>query len=239
MKTLLAISPHLDDAIFSAGATLWYAAQGGWRVVVATVFTGNVAQPQSFALACQLDKDLAPEVEYMALRRAEDVEACSAISAEPRHLPLLEAPHRGYADAAALFGNVREDDHAGGQVGGLLAALMDELRPDRLLGPLGIGGHVDHLIVRDTLARTAGATPLSWWEDWPYLDRAGKIDRTHVFAHSLADEGRAAKVRACMAYRTQLQFQFGGPAGLAAALAVRTTEHLHDLLLPGLEAVGV
>ena len=72
MTTLLALSPHLDDAVFSAGATLFRAARRGWRVVVATIFTGNVAQPTGFALACQLDKGLAADVDYMALRRAED-----------------------------------------------------------------------------------------------------------------------------------------------------------------------
>ena len=74
------------------------------------MFTGNVAEPQGFALACQLDKGLGPEVDYMALRRAEDAQACGRIGATPIHLPMLEAPHRGYADAAELFRPPRCDD---------------------------------------------------------------------------------------------------------------------------------
>ena len=39
-------------------------------VTVVTCFTRSVPDPQGFALACQLDKGLGPEVDYMALRRA-------------------------------------------------------------------------------------------------------------------------------------------------------------------------
>ena len=63
MPTALALSPHLDDAAFSAGGTLVRLAAGGWQVVMATVFTASVADPQGFALACQLDKGLSAEVE--------------------------------------------------------------------------------------------------------------------------------------------------------------------------------
>ena len=58
---MLAVSPHLDDAVFSAGGTLAGHALDGDDVTVVTCFTGNVARPQGFALACQLDKGLSPE----------------------------------------------------------------------------------------------------------------------------------------------------------------------------------
>jgi hypothetical protein len=92
----LALSPHLDDAAFSCGGTLARLAEAGWRVVVATLFTRSVPDPTGFALACQLDKGLGPEVDYMALRRAEDRDAMRALGAEARWLDLPEAPHRRY-----------------------------------------------------------------------------------------------------------------------------------------------
>ena len=79
MPTALALSPHLDDAAFSCGGTLARLAGAGWRVVVATAFTATVPEPSGFALACQLDKGLAPEVDYMALRRDEDAAAMRAL----------------------------------------------------------------------------------------------------------------------------------------------------------------
>jgi len=102
VKVALAVSPHLDDAVFSAGALLARLATQGWRVVIATCFTASVPNPRGFALACQLDKGLASSVDYMALRRAEDADACAALGCEIVHLPFTEAPHRGYEDPLAL-----------------------------------------------------------------------------------------------------------------------------------------
>ena len=72
MPTALALSPHLDDAAFSCGGLLHGLARDGWRVVMATLFTASVDRPSGFALACQTDKGLGAEVDYMRLRRAED-----------------------------------------------------------------------------------------------------------------------------------------------------------------------
>lgn len=218
MTTLLAVSPHLDDAVFSAGGLLRRLARHDCRVVISTVFTGNVAQPAGFALACQLDKGLGPEVDYMALRRAEDEHACAILGAEHRHLPLLEAPHRGYEDAAALFGEKREDDGSRAAVRAQLSDLLAELRPDWLLGPQAIGGHVDHLIVRDAIKALAPARTL-WWEDWPYALRdRGRAAGGRAAWLPLGRSARADKLRACSAYASQLGFQFGGEARLAELL---------------------
>ncbi|MFD0936889.1 PIG-L deacetylase family protein, partial [Methylobacterium trifolii] len=110
MPVALALSPHLDDAVFSCGGTLATLADAGWRVVMATLFTASVPEPRGFALACQLDKGLGPEVDYMALRRAEDLEAAGILGVATEHLPFREAPHRGYASAQALFSETRADD---------------------------------------------------------------------------------------------------------------------------------
>ena len=225
MTTVLAVSPHLDDAVFSAGALLWRLARRGVKVVVATVFTGNVERPQGFALACQLDKGLGPEVDYMALRRDEDHAACAILGVEARHLPLLEAPHRGYDDAPALFAGVREDDFAAVEVRTALAALLAELAPAVVLGPRGIGHHADHLIVRDALAALAPPR-LLWWEDWPYAVRdGGGRDRAGAHRLPVGAEAGAAKLQACAAYGSQLGFQFGGRARLATMLERQASEY--------------
>ena len=221
MRTALAISPHLDDAAFSAGGTLARLARRGWRVVIATVFTRSVPNPQGFALACQLDKGLPPDADYMAIRRAEDEAACAALGAEARHLPFAEAPHRGYGSASALFAGVRPDDGGGGDIAGMLRNLASTLDPDLLLGPRGVGAHVDHLVVREAMARAFGQTLL--WTDWPYAGRTDAPDpyaATDEHARRLAVPLRdlPAKLDACAAYATQLGFQFGGEAAMRAAL---------------------
>ena len=65
MSTTLFLSPHLDDVAFSCGATVAKLARDG-RAVVATMFTASVAAPRGFALACQTDKGLPEDADYMA-----------------------------------------------------------------------------------------------------------------------------------------------------------------------------
>lgn len=206
MRSLLAVSPHLDDAVFSIGALLARRAAAGWRVVVATCFTGSVDRPTGFALACQTDKGLGPEVDYMDLRRAEDRRACSLLGAEAIHLPFAEAPHRGYASAAALFGPRLETDGMVEELAPALARLIEELKPDRLFGPAGIGGHVDHLIVRDALGRVAPAASL--WADLPYAARSRPPLPAGGFTLPCGAEFER-KLAAARAYGTQIGFQFG------------------------------
>ena len=226
MTHLVAISPHLDDAAFSVGGLLAARAGAGDRVTIVTCFTGNVAQPQGFALACQTDKGLAPDLDYMALRRQEDLAACAVIGATAIHLPFLEAPHRRYASAPELFADRRMDDGVLGPMTYALDTLLGDLAPDLLLGPLAIGDHVDHWVVRDAL-ETIGRE-LLLWEDWPYARRASHgPEATPVLRHALSDSDRAARLAMCRAYESQLGYQFGGTDGLERQSAEIDEERLY------------
>jgi LmbE family N-acetylglucosaminyl deacetylase len=174
----LCLSPHLDDAAFSCGGTLARLAACGWSVHVATVFTASVAAPAGFALACQTDKGLAPDVDYMALRRAEDVVAMRALGATAHWGALREAPHRGYHAAPELFAGAHvADRNTWSDVVAALGPLVAALRPALLLAPQGLGGHVDHRhvvrAVRALAAPVADAapTPVAWYRDTPYVLR--------------------------------------------------------------------
>ncbi|ABS04889.1 PIG-L family deacetylase [Kineococcus radiotolerans] len=219
---VVAVSPHLDDAAFSAGGLLAGLAAAGAEVHVVTVFTATVPGPTGFALACQTDKGLPPEVDYMALRRAEDAAATAALGVRGRHLPLAEAPHRGYGSPAALFGPVAPGDEDGPDV--VRAALAEVLDGfpgpvDLLLGPQALGDHVDHRHVRaavDALTHDRGL-PLARWADTPYVLRPG-ADAPAGSPRYPTGEELDAKVEACAAYATQLGFQFDGPAAMTRAL---------------------
>lgn len=220
------MSPHLDDAVFSAGASLAGLADAGHDVVVLTCFTASVPAPTGFALACQTDKGLPPDVDYMALRRAEDRAATAVLGATPVHLPLREAPHRGYDSAPALFAGVRPDDVAWQDV---LAAL----RPydaDLWLAPQGLGGHVDHLQVVRAVAGLGG--PTLWWRDAPYVLRvpgaAPSPDLPSGLSEVVLPGPRERRADACACYVTQLGFQFGGEVGMRAALRAMPEPVLAD-----------
>lgn len=224
--TALFVSPHLDDAAFSCGGTMALLARRGWRVVLATVFTKTVPNPTGFALACQLDKGLPSEADYMALRREEDHQAAKLLGAEALHLDLPEAPHRGYDSAKDLFVGVREDDGVWREVAGRLKALLERYAPDALFAPQALGNHADHLQVVRTLGELGVAEGISWWRDAPYAIREPDARPAPLLPDGLAEEVAvdvaetlAAKLDACGAYATQIGFQFGGEEPMRCALS--------------------
>lgn len=234
---ITAVSPHLDDAAFSVGATLAALADAGHEVTVVTCFTRSVPEPTGFALACQTDKGLGPEIDYMALRRAEDEAAMAVLGATPLHLDLPEAPHRGYSSAPELF----VGPHPADEVWRELAAVLRELPGDLWLGPQGIGGHVDHLQVLRSVVRLA--RPTLWWRDSPYVlhnpaARPGRELPIHLRERNLPQQ-RERRADACACYATQLDFQFGGSAPMRIALADLPEPLLADERAERLPVVGI
>jgi LmbE family N-acetylglucosaminyl deacetylase len=229
---VLAVSPHLDDAAFSAGGTLAALADAGHDVTVVTCFTATVPRPAGFALACQLDKGLPADADYMALRRAEDTAAMAVLGARPVHLRLPEAPHRGYAGAADLFAGVHEGDDVWQTVHDVLAGEDADL----WLAPQALGGHVDHLQVCRAVA--ALDRPVLWWRDSPYVLRnpaaAPGPDLPSRLRKVRLPQDLDRRADACARYATQLGFQFGGVEAMRASLAV-----LPEVLLAGDRARSV
>ena len=220
----LFVSPHLDDAAFSCGAIAAALVERGWQTTLLTVFTQSVLQPRGFALACQLDKGLGAEVDYMALRRAEDTRAAAVLGFERVvWLDLLEAPHRGYASAPALFDRFAADDDVASE---LTQRLAGHVAPyDAIFAPQGLGAHVDHRRVRDAILAIADPSRALWYRDTPYAIREPyarpalpAIGSLSAFAYPLAARDMAAKLDACAAYTSQLGFQFGSVAQMRATL---------------------
>lgn len=217
---IIAVSPHLDDAALSVGASLAALARGGHDVTVLTCFTRSVPDPTGFALACQTDKGLGRDVDYLALRRAEDSAALAVLGVGQRHLDLPEAPHRGYTSAPDLFAGVHDGDDAWRDV---LTGLAGS-RADLWLAPQALGSHADHLQV--LRAVVAHGHPTAFWRDRPYAlrqpDAVAGVDLPASLvevALDLDDTHRARRAEACACYTTQLGLQFGGEQAMRDALA--------------------
>ena len=217
MPTALFLSPHLDDVAFSCGGTLVKLAAAGWHCVLATAFTRSVPHPAGFALKCQTDKGLSPEVDYLAVRRAEDAEFGRVVgAAEVLWLDFPEAPHRGYDSAAELFAGVRPGDDVADAVARAVLDLWRRVSPELVFAPQGLGNHADHLQLIAAVTATLPADAVTWYRDTPYALR-GPAD-SPGFGVPIGDH-LAVKLDGCAAYRTQLGFQFGGEAGMREALA--------------------
>jgi LmbE family N-acetylglucosaminyl deacetylase len=232
MPTALFISPHLDDVAFSCGGTFATLAQAGWQCILLTVFTRSVPNPTGFALACQTDKGLEPEVDYLALRCAEDTLAAQHLGAAAvRWLDLPEAPHRGYHSPAALFADLLPTDTVGPELTELLAKELATSAPQLVFAPQGFGLHVDHRQVMQAVRAAVPPTlPVLWYRDTPYIIRQPQAMPAPELpaglsevALPLAEAALAAKVVASQAYASQIGFQFGGAEQVGSKLTQLAT----------------
>jgi LmbE family N-acetylglucosaminyl deacetylase len=101
LERLVVLSPHLDDAALSLGATIARASQNGVEVTVVTVLSGD---PESTQPAGEWDLrcGFASAAEAARQRRSEDAEACGILGAEPVWLPYgdEQQAERGGSDDA-------------------------------------------------------------------------------------------------------------------------------------------
>lgn len=101
------LSPHLDDAVFSLGATMSKVSSAGARVEVLTVFSED---PLSDSPANGWDTrgGFATEGEAARARREEDREACRLVGAHPHWLPFRGGGYTPDKDEDAITAAIAE-----------------------------------------------------------------------------------------------------------------------------------
>lgn len=176
MTTIVAVTPRLSDAVQSAGATLARHAAEGHPVVAVSVFSR--------------DGDPADAMAAEALGLAGVV-----------HVAVDPAAQRGYADVHAAHDGLRAGDDAPEVAAAMLAIALGRLAPDLVLAPLGLTGHVDHVVVQRALDELG--LPRLRWLDLPYALRrtpGAPLGAGQVVAVPADDARLAAKVAAAAAY---------------------------------------
>lgn len=228
---LLVLSPHLDDGVVSAGGLIHRARARGERVLLVTVFTADEPNDLPSKLARDLHRWFGIGRSVLEERRREDLAACAILGVEARHLDLPDAVYRTddstgrafYRDLGSLFAQPRSADTR--QILPLLENHFSELPvAGRTLAPLGIGGHVDHRLVRAAAERAFGAgdTELLFYEDFPYVRKMGALRLVlkprrewRRVVISLSEEDLAARIEATAAYASQIDPLFGSPLKMA------------------------
>jgi LmbE family N-acetylglucosaminyl deacetylase len=126
--TLLVISPHLDDAVFSCGIKL--AATPG--ALVCTVFAGTPHE----ALVTDWDRQCGFDDAHQAMRarRKEDNAALDVLGARSLHLGFLDAQYAAGEHIPSSEDIARE-----------IKKLIEKFTPDTLYIPLGLF-HSDHAL---------------------------------------------------------------------------------------------
>ena len=177
----------------------------------------------------------------MATRRLEEERYAYFAEASLILLDLPDAVFRGYEGDAELLGSPREDDPA---PVALLRREIARLEPQKVYFPLGVGGHVDHQLVRNVgLAMIGDARrwvmpgpewagivsfyedfPYAWWNDFRTIDELGDGLRELPYDVSIvpeyADIGDQLerKINGLTIYASQLPRLFGGPRQMADAV---------------------
>jgi LmbE family N-acetylglucosaminyl deacetylase len=166
------ISPHFDDAVLSCGGLIWEQTHTGIPVEIWTICAGSPPPgPLSpFAQAIHDSWNTGTAEETVALRRIEDQNSCRRVGAQVVHFPVSDCIYRrsrtgSLLYAQGIFGGLNpRDESVIEEVVSLLSARINQY--DVLVCPLGIGAHVDHLIVRAALERLN--RPLWYYADIPY-----------------------------------------------------------------------
>jgi LmbE family N-acetylglucosaminyl deacetylase len=224
---IVVLSPHRDDAALSLGATLDGMAGRGLRITVVNCFSISNWAPN--LAGAEGSADLVNRV-----RRQEDQEFIQALGRGARmlDLELLDAPLR--RPDRAILEPPSEADAA--DVGLLARRLGETLHAALVLAPLGLGGHVDHLVTR-AAALVAGAGRLAFYEDLPYVlfasdaEVAAEVEKvTAALGEPLQPwylphlEPLAAWKRGVSCYRSQLTA--GQVDAMVDALRLRRRERL-------------
>ena len=215
------LSPHPDDAVFSCGGRIFEECSEGRAVLIVTVAAGDLGGPVSpFARRLERKAGLADGASRE--RREEDRRAVAALGAELLQWGLVDAVYRNdpdtgrvlYPSRRRLFGPIHPRDREfEQQLVERLEALPD-CRELRL--PLGLGGHVDHALVRRT-AEERSESPVGYWEDFPYVAHrsgsrgapSGGEGGWSPETFPLSPQALEARCRAMAEYSSQMRLIFG------------------------------
>ena len=206
------LSPHLDDAVLSAGGLIHGQTQAGLPVEIWTFMCGYPPEGEYSQFAQDLHKmwgfNTAEEV--VRGRRVEDINAASIVGATTVHFDFLDCIYRHGPDGEWLYSEISVPPHPADKdlPARIAAEVSARLEPDDVLVcQLAVGSHVDHVIVRQA-AELLGR-PLIYDIDVPYIFyKPEELDTKAVgmkeSVHLITEVGLERWQEAILAYKSQI-----------------------------------
>ena len=221
------LSPHLDDAVLSAGGLIYEQTQAGIPVEIWTFMCGDphLTEYSPFAQKLHTMWGFASAEEAMRERRIEDTNAANILGAKVQYFDFLDCIYRRGKNGEWLYQEIaiparEEDADFPSQIA---AAIMPRLQPDDparfnspfqrserddvLVAQLSVGSHIDHVLVRQA-AELLGR-PLLYDIDMPYF--LYKSDELGTKAAGMKESTRRITeaslerwLEAVVAYKSQL-----------------------------------
>jgi LmbE family N-acetylglucosaminyl deacetylase len=227
------LAPHLDDVALSCGGQVYDRTAAGQRILIVTVMAGSpLLTANSDYIASLHDRwELAGDA--AAERRMEDIAACTVLGADYLHLDVPDCIYRLDPQAGTplynsdddIFGDIHNAEQA---LQTQIVSLFQAVPPAaRVVAPLTVGHHVDHLLVRAAAEEVWPGNQLAYYEDYPYVENRGFLQRVlgdnlrswrpEVF--DVTPDGLQAKYDAIWAFRSQLSTFFGSRQEMEARVA--------------------
>ncbi len=170
---IIYLSPHLDDAIFSAGGLIRSQTEAGIAVEIWTFMAGfpDDAGLPDFAQAMHQIWGFSSGSETVRSRREEDLAAAALVGAKAVHFDFLDCIYRRGKVGQPLYSSVEVPVHPDeadlpAQIAQTMVAWLHP--DDTVVCQLAIGRHVDHVIVRQA-AEMLQRPLLTYDADIPYL----------------------------------------------------------------------
>lgn len=180
MASRLYVSPHLDDAALSCGGRISRDIASGDDVLVLNIFTADPPEEGLSPLAARYHGEWSNGSSSYQVRRQEDVAAMRALRCRYINAGLLDAIYRRGDDGEVYQSNLELfakstpawDFTVREQIRTTLARMFQSRHWTTVYAPLGVGGNVDHIQVRDallSLRKDIPNTEIMLYEEIPYV----------------------------------------------------------------------
>lgn len=210
------ISPHFDDAVLSAGGFIYEQTMDDNPVEIWTIVCGfpPPGELTPFAQVLHQEWGTGSAEETVRTRRAEDLKAAHIVGAKSVYFDVPDCIYRRGPDGEPLYQDIFVQPHkAESDLPDQIAkAIAPRLHPDdQIICQLGIGGHVDHILVRQAVERLK--RPLWYTADVPYLFRqpdalAPLVAGMKESLHPLTEASIKVWTEAVLAHESQLSSLF-------------------------------
>ncbi|HEX5836514.1 MAG TPA: PIG-L family deacetylase [Anaerolineales bacterium] len=206
------LSPHLDDAVLSAGGLIFEQTRSGIPVEIWTFMCGYPPAGDFSPFAELLHKlwGFSSAEETVRERREEDRRAAAVVGAQVNHFDFLDCIYRRGSNGEWLYSDISLPPHPeDADIPDRIAETINaHLQPDDVLVcQLAVGSHVDHVLVRQGAERVGRS--LVYDIDIPYFltkpeEFAPKSAGMSETLYPVTESGLKSWQEAVLEYKSQL-----------------------------------
>lgn len=206
------LSPHLDDAVLSAGGLIYEQTRTGIPVEIWTFMCGYPPEGESSSFAQKLHREwgFSSAEEAIRRRRVEDESAAAILGAKTLHFNFLDGVYRRGPNGEWLYSEIALPPHEADEelASQISETISTRLHPDDVLVcQLAVGSHVDHVLLRQA-AELLGK-PLRYDIDVPYIfykpeELEPKSVGMKESAYQVTESGLKSWKEAILEYKSQI-----------------------------------